>query len=424
MSYDYDLGFSEVDLEIGNSEFDLLGNDRASTPDGFSAPSAPSTSGLLATTSLTSPAFATASNASNGTPLQDARSSLTDFSNNLGTLQNTVEDVRDGVTFAKETAETIGEALGVFGEIAEAADTVADVVTGFKNVTKLLSKVSFLRNLANRLDDVFDDIADTFREIESRAKRIDKKLEDPRNDVNDIATELSNYEMGLDIAIDRIGGFRSSVDSANAVLNRLPDAEAGEENGFEGALSGLLDPLNADFLGVGGLQDFLSGVSGRLGDVNNLFGDIGGALQGALDISDKIGSVAGELDFLQAPLNILNDALSPISGILDAADFVFNLFVAPILDPILEALGIEALFDSIEAELRGLLPNVSITGLTDIEVDLEALFGDLDLELIEGIFDADLGFDALTNLLDDFLGPVESANEGLIIVTDDETNGL
>ena len=49
---------------------------------------------------------------------------------------------------------------------------------------------------------------------------------------------------------------------------------------------------------------------------------------------------SGRIGFLQAPLNTVKAVVAPVEWALDAVDFIFNTVVSPVLNPILDALGV------------------------------------------------------------------------------------
>lgn len=354
------------------------------------------------------------------------QSSLSEFSGHLQTLEGRVEQVLDGIIVARETAETIQQGLGIFGDIEKSADTVADVMGGFRVVLKLVGKVSFLKPFVNKLDDVFERMIERVRDIESRAKRIDEKLEDEQEFVDDLVNDLSDYEDGVELALSRIISLRMTVDQADMAFTLLSDDGAGNVGGnseLEAAVANLLSGSNNSFTN---LDDYLLDVTGGLTAMNEIFGDIGSILPNAITISNQLSGIANELSFLQTPMNILTDALSPVSWVLDAVDYVFNTIVAPILNPILEAFGIQALFDEVGDAIEALLPNFNSIDIIGARFD--TIFTDSNISsigdflndtLTSGLSFGAQGFEI--DLIADFLNPIDGSDEGVIVLNEGET---
>ncbi|MEP3892145.1 MAG: hypothetical protein ABJN69_16930 [Hellea sp.] len=346
-----------------------------------------------------------------------AQSALADFSVNLLYVENKVSVVLDSLTIARETAETVQDALTIFEKIENAADTVADVMGGFRTVLKLVGKVGSLKPVANKLDDVFETLIDAVRDIESRAKRLDDKLEDEQQFVDDMVNELKSYEDSVETALNRIGNLRTSVDLANSAYSRLSDGDAGSNAALEASVLTIFGTANMNFDAVDGLDHFLCDVIDSLDTINGVFGDISDVLPGAQTIANQLSGIASQLSFLQTPMNILTDALSPVEDVLDAVDFIFNLIVAPILDPILESLGINALFDNVSDLLLGLLPDTSI--VFDISADLDSIFDQLDFPDIQNIIDLP-SFDTVLGA--EFLDIVDGSTSGVIVLEEGQVS--
>lgn len=346
-----------------------------------------------------------------------AQSALADFSDNLLYVEGQVGLVLQGLTEARETAETVQDALTVFEKIESAADTVADVMGGFRTVLKLVGKVGFLKPFAKKLDDVFESLIDAVRDIESRAKRLDDKLDDEKDFVDDMVDELTLYETSVETALTRISNLRMTVDLADSAYSRLSDGDAGGNAALEASVLSIFGTANTNFAAPGGLDEFLTDVTSSLASINGVFGNIADVLPGAQVIANQMSAIGNQLAFLQTPLNILQDVLAPVEGVLDAIDFIFNLVVAPILNPILDALGVTALFDKVSDLLLGLLPDTSV--VFNISTDLDVIFADLDFPDIANIIDLP-DFDTVLGV--DFLDLVDGSTSGVIVLEDGQVS--
>ena len=93
-------------------------------------------------------------------------------------------------------------------------------------------------------------------------------------------------------------------------------------------------------------------------------------------------TIVDQLGFLSEPFAILDSILKPVRWALDASDFVFDTVVSPVLDPILDAIGVNKLFDGIRDTLSGLLPDIDVLNAfdkNDILDDLKAQLTQPDL---------------------------------------------
>ncbi|MEP3891060.1 MAG: LamG-like jellyroll fold domain-containing protein [Hellea sp.] len=347
--------------------------------------------------------------------MMQSSSPLGEFSGFLGEAQSNVLIVRGKVEQARETAEIIRDALDTFEKIEKAADGVEKTLEGLANAMKLVAKVPALKVIANGLRDVFKDLAVEVRKLEKEAKDIDDKIEDNgwKTKADDTILTLEGVEDRLTLLSDEIGDARDTVDTADAVYSLIVAHSSDIEMGIQNALlspSTLYAAYDID----------LTSFDGLVGDVSASFGGITGLLNLARGVEAQISGISNSIGFLRAPMEILTKALKPIEWALDAIDFIFDKVVAPILNPILEALGVTALFNKIKAQLLGLFPDFNIIG--DLETPLTDIFADLDLGLVSGLTGNLDGLEIdLDAILNDAFG-IGTGDEAIFIQID-ETNG-
>lgn len=337
--------------------------------------------------------------------MNGVQNALATFDGHLATLETGVETVRTGVVAARETAEDIASALGIFGDIEDGADAVADIMGGFRKVLTIVGQVPALRSVARRLDDVFEALIDKVREIEAKAKKIDEDLEPAQDAVDDAISRLEGFELILDDADALLSSVRDSVSTANSVYDEIEDfsftdPDTGDVTDFMSVLNGInaaFSPANANF---GDINGFLSTANDLVIDVNDVFSAADPFLAQARAYGAQIASIRADLSFLERPMAVLNSALSPIADLLSAVGIIFDLVVSPILDPILEAIGVNRIFDEIIDALAAPFDNLP---------DLTAI-GDGIADIIENLVpDVGVSFiDEITNPLNNFIGDLGS----------------
>jgi len=345
-----------------------------------------------------------------------SNSSLGTLSNNLEDLEDNVDFVLTRVTTAREVVEDIQDALDVFQKIEAAADFVADTMTSFGRVLKLVSKVSFLKVPAEGLKRIFDQLASKLRKLEKKAGDIDDELSKPdglKDKADDAHDKLSEYEMNLEMVIDQISGVRSSVDAADFVYGFITnqDVLTGIDSAVNPANS-VISPLNMIFDDV---EDTVLAIESGFSGVTNL-------INTARNVEAQISTISNSLSFLRKPLQIVDTALRPVEWALDAIGFIFDTIVAPILNPILDALGITALFNKIADQFGKLLPSA------DILNPILDRFEDLGLELGNGlVLDLDLDLtsyldDIQTDVLDVIFDVVDDGSDEFIVLDEGVPN--
>ncbi|MEY8840840.1 LamG-like jellyroll fold domain-containing protein, partial [Cribrihabitans sp. XS_ASV171] len=82
------------------------------------------------------------------------------------------------------------------------------------------------------------------------------------------------------------------------------------------------------------------------------------------------------LEGIGKPLSAITDALSPLTWVLEKAESAIDAITRPVLDPVMEALGVQALVDAVDNAIGGLLPDLSLLSPFDaIPDDFPAIFG-------------------------------------------------
>lgn len=335
----------------------------------------------------------------------DPTNELGKLSNNLEELQDNVLTVKDGVEFAKDATGKVRSALDIFKHIETASDSVADTLSSLARATKLVGKVPALKIIAKNLKKVLDDLSGEVRKLENKAHDIDVRLEGTKQKVDDAKDGLEAFEIKLDQTSDEIGSLRGSADSASFVYPYIasfsPSVATGIDNAIKPANDGL-DAIN------GATNSLFATVDSKVDAVETAFSGVTGLINDANNVRNVIANIDNKLGFLKKPLNVLNAALKPIEWALDAVDWLFNAIVAPVLDPILDALGVNALFDSLTNQLKKLFPDVSILDSVETRID------DIATKLTDGIVgDVDTPLDDyLTGIKDDFTDAIQDIVAG------------
>ena len=325
---------------------------------------------------------------------------LGEISDALFRLEVGIEDTQSKVAKVHEGAELVQEALKTFERIEFAADKVADTMEGFVRLLKVVQKVPPLKFAAKKLSKVFADLGKRMRDLEKKAKKADEDLKESKEAVDKAIDRLMDFEDLLEAAGLTVADMRASVDTADDIYTQI----AGYD-GYDGDLDATLDEAFGLALGnADGIFALLDVVNLETGEFDDVLSALTPQLNGLARISEQISSIAGELDFLREPLDLLSDAIRPIEGLLDAVGIVYDTLVAPIVDPILGAFGVDALFNEIGASLRSLFPqstalDAALAAITDLASGLGVDTG----------FAVDIGgvLDAfLDGLRADFLDPI------------------
>ena len=315
---------------------------------------------------------------------------------NVQTTKQAAQTSLNAVNSAISTLENIKKIFKVLKDIDEDAGTLRDIASGLENAMKLIAKVGpplssvapilqrVLDKVEERADDVERgiDVDSKFGEFKDRIDSLIQGLEPARDALEITVAELAAVENGIADAAD---GIETAHSIPAELLNALTQANIIAGN------------LNADTATIADLAEDINALDARIDGLLGSFPDTAKSiLQAAQAFTDMIGKV----DFLQSPMNALNDALEPVQWALDAVEAVINAVISPVLDPILDSLGITDLFDKMADAINSLVPELSL--FTDIDLDLarfETEFGDLTVDVPD--LDIALETDLMARMRDD-----------------------
>ncbi|MDO6519942.1 hypothetical protein Q4578_00025 [Shimia thalassica] len=270
---------------------------------------------------------------------------------------------------------------------------------------------------ARRIDSFIDDLRGVatfiklFPPTRSIGSSLDRILDKVAARTEDIAEALENHSREISI-------FGAAIDTASGAVTVLQLSVAndlGDVNSIRASLLDLQEAVSEDPAGLDPrTQSALASMEELMGELNTRFPedaleemtdavdalDVALAVFAGMDVvvgqfRDAIDSVAGKLAGIGDPLGDIVDALDPLLWVLERAEAAIDAVVSPILDPITEALGIDALLDSVDAAIGGLLPNLNLLNpLNGLTPDFNSIFGESPdfeqpmISLIEDIYGA------------------------------------
>lgn len=307
---------------------------------------------------------------------------LKQFSSNLTLSESNVLEVRDSVSDAIVKAKKVEVALKTFEEIADKADSVADTLSSLKTGVQLLEKVGPLKVVGKALKTALAKMESAAKAVRDKAEDIDDRLEPAKIKVEEAREKLEDFETDLEDAAFEVAGYQASVSGAVAGLDAL--GNSGFEQGIATGVDAVATPPNA---AVGKVNEAFAFTKAQIKALDDAI-DVG-TLNLAIDMKADLIRITGDIDFLKAPLKTLDSVLKPVKWALDAVDFVFNKVVAPVLNPILDALGVNKLFDKIADAMTALLPDVGDLNIAEDAIDdaLAKLTPDIGLDAALGVPD-------------------------------------
>ncbi|WP_146344997.1 LamG-like jellyroll fold domain-containing protein [Phaeobacter marinintestinus] len=291
-------------------------------------------------------------------------------------LQKTIEEVKDDSFKLRETAKTLDLIVGVMGQFGP-----------LKAIAKPIASLSEeIKDRAKQLDEQVGTITDVVVPFQNVVKIMDAAIKvarvalwDARNDIDMVEESLAEASETLANTEDMLP--EEALETYEAVLGE----------------GGTVDEIAA------GIEDVTSKIAEVRDGANSVIEAIN-VMDGFADAMNKVASqisaVLDPVSSLVNPLNAVGDVLEEFEWVLDAAEWVFDTVVSPVLDPILEALGIEALIDRLSQPLEDLMP----------EIDILPNF-------------LSVGFD-LSGKFENVFGPIDGEQPGIFTAAQDAANAL
>jgi len=222
----------------------------------------------------------------------------------------------------------------------------------------------------------------------------------------------------IDQSIREIASIESGLADAVDVVENTFEMDIPDQ--FDAAIASAnatVTGINADYVDIVKIIDDMNGAKEAVSNALN------GVLAPALLIVNAMNSLTkalSSINFLSGPLGTLQDVLAPVEWALDAIEFIYNNTVGIVVNPIIDALGIESLFSGILKDL-GLdkLPSLNI--FSDFEDPFDGLVEKLNEDIVDPLigFIQDLADEVIgTDLLGAVNGP--ATDGGNLVIGDDD----
>ncbi|MEM9641155.1 MAG: hypothetical protein AAGA19_06610 [Pseudomonadota bacterium] len=346
---------------------------------------------------------------------------LIDFESNLETARNTVRELQGDVENVRDKVREARQALESVERVEKDADTIGDKIAKMKLTLKVIDKVGPLKVVAKALNFALDKAKDAADKFESTARDLRKRIEKSGfiEKLEDTEERLADIETDMFFTAVRIEDYRETTQDYIDVFEIT--GEFGQP--LADAVDVVAEPPNDVFDEIMGVYTDDGGIRDRLDDLNGLLGKID--FSPIISAADAISDVKDAICKVEAPLNVAYSALKPIEPVLHLAGLIFKFTVEPVLDFILDKLGISALMERIADQILSFLPDVNVFG--EFEARFNALLNDINPFNADGFgisapdIDVELPGGWLGDILNDILGPLGFPSDGAsTIATDDD----
>ena len=334
---------------------------------------------------------------------------LRSYGSNLTQTNNNVHELRGLIANIDDKIDKVEMAIDAIDAVQEKADEFSNTISKQKLVLKLMDKAGPLKVLAKVADKILDAVQNVSNKVRDKAKQLAKKIDD------------SKLEEKLDAAQEKLESFDiklagteqvllKNIVAVNQLITALDKADEFDPNGDPAApaaagADALVTPPNA----------VISAINDTFAEIKEKTQILDGAVPSAtflpvLSVRIAFDDISSSLGFLRGPLNAVSKVLKPIEGVLDAIGFVFKLTVEPVINYIMDTLGINRVINTVSDKISKLLPNPGI--FDNILEDFDTAFLEIDPL---GQFEDYLGIsDWLDDLNQQVVNPVGNAQTGSI----------
>lgn len=315
---------------------------------------------------------------------------LADFHANLTRTRANLGDLRDELSNAEAAVAKARQALELPGQIDDQATKFLASVKSAKFSLKIADKVGPLKIVAKALDKALTSVESVATRIRDKAREIDRKVQDSGyiDKLEAAEQKLEDYQLDVRLAEFKVGEYESSVGSVIFGLDLI----GGAADPFRTVADTGVAPLNVLLDGVNGTYETLQGA------LDDLRGNFTSALFGGLvSVGSLFGKINATLAPLATPLNAMYKALKPVEWLLDAAGLLYRFTVGPVVDWLMDKLGITRIMDAAAKKLASFLPSPTI--LNALAAGIDGAF-----DRIEGFLDPDGWTSSIEDLLGDLLG--------------------
>lgn len=334
----------------------------------------------------------------------DSNTPLGGYIEDLEGLKGQIIDAENLIGKAYTAVSKIGDLQDGISDIKDDSNQLRFFANDLEAVVKLMSQFGPLKGLVKPIKKLAAQMQDRADQLDDQVGTITDVVVPFKNVVKVMKISLKAAELSLWDARSDIAAVEQSLNEASDTLANTKDMLPDELDAtYEAVLgeNGTVADIRADIGGVAAtIARVIDGAQAVIDGINP-FDDFADKMNA---VAEKLGELLDPMDLLSGPLSVIGDILEPFEWVLDAADWVFDTVVSPVLDPLLESLGIQDLIDRLTQPIKDLLPDINILPdfmlpNMDLGANFEAVFGPIDATTPGVFFDAELAADSLSSLI-------------------------
>lgn len=310
----------------------------------------------------------------------ESDTALDRYTDDLADMRQQVVDAEATLSSAADFVSKISKVQTFIEETKDDSAKLRKVASDLDLVVNLISKFGPLKSIANPLKSLSE-------EIEDRADQLDKQVGTVTDVVVPFQTTVKVMSAAIKTAQFALWDARGDIDAVEDSLAEAAEALAHTADMLPEDVQATYDAVLGDGGTVDQIAEDIDGVAATIARVNagaseviNGLNPLDGFVAAMTTAADQIAAVLDPISALIGPLSAVGDVLGDFEWVLDAADWAFDTFVSPVLDPILDSLGVQDLVDRLAAPLNDLVPDIDLlpdflTADFDLAGKLQAVFG-------------------------------------------------
>lgn len=334
---------------------------------------------------------------------------IEDFQLNLIETRENVQDIEEKTENAKTVVQGARWSLEQVTEVKIQSTEFLATIKSMQFSLKLAGKVSPLSIPSKAMLKVLNKLEDVAVSVRKAATKMEKKIETGKyiEKLEKAEEKLDDFEDGLKLTQKKLMEYEGSVGTMVAAF----DLVGTPLDPLEGAANTAATPVNDTLVPINRLYNDIESNLQGLDDVFEAAENAGSIFDSLSDVSRAFGKINASLSFLSGPLKAVQTALKPVEWLLDAVGLVYDLTVGPVIDFLLETLGITDVLERIGDKIASYLPSPDV--LSELEGRLSTALEDVNA-FIGSLDDTARGWaDDITDYVDDITADVFDALDGL-----------
>jgi Ca2+-binding RTX toxin-like protein len=290
---------------------------------------------------------------------------------NLKTVEEEFERQETRLEVAEKALNTLSTIVSKLDDASKDAKKIDEFIDDMRSVSKVLKLFGPTKAVGTTLDRVLDKIADRTEDIKDTLARYSTEIKVFSAAISTAKRAVDGLQIKVSNDLGDIASIEASLLDLKEAIDEDPAALSPEAEAALVDMETLFAELNTRFP-TEALEEMDASVAAletSLNSYNNLGSNVAKFQQGIGEVSDKLA-------FIADPLGVVLDALSPLMWVLEKAESVVDKVVSPVVDPIMENLGIDNFLNQFERSFASLLPDLNLLGaLNDVPNKFAGIFG-------------------------------------------------